>query len=334
MAPEEFDSVIHLLDRGLSLSEAIERWGTRGIWVVGRDDPDYPARLRTRLRSHAPLLLYGSGCIGALGCGGLAIVGSRNATSDVAQCAEFVGHLAGRARIPILSGGARGVDQLAMRSGLATGGTAIGVLADSLEKACLQSDNRRFLETEALVLTSQFAPEAGFNVGSAMARNKVIYALADAALIVRSDFETGGTWAGAIEQLRRYKSVPVFVAQRPADQRAVEALISYGAQPWPPVSTVEELSALIAAPRHEESSSKRGGLTDEANLSAAVLLETVSSLITPMPKPRKPAEIASELGVMEAQARKWLEQLTERGTLARIERPVRYFTQERQPALL
>jgi hypothetical protein len=36
-----------------------------------------------------------------------------------------------------------------------------------------------------------------------MQRNKLIYALADAALVVNSDFEKGGTWAGAIEQLER-----------------------------------------------------------------------------------------------------------------------------------
>jgi predicted Rossmann fold nucleotide-binding protein DprA/Smf involved in DNA uptake len=51
----------------------------------------------------------------------------------------------------------------------------------------------------------------GFNVGHAMQRNKLIYALADAALVVTSDFEKGGTWAGAIEQLEKLRFVPVFV---------------------------------------------------------------------------------------------------------------------------
>ena len=36
-----------------------------------------------------------------------------------------------------------------------------------------------------------------------MQRNKLIYALADAALVVNSDYEKGGTWAGAVEQLER-----------------------------------------------------------------------------------------------------------------------------------
>ena len=47
-----------------------------------------------------------------------------------------------------------------------------------------------------------------------MDRNKHIYALADSALVVRFTKGAGGTWAGAVEQLRRNKSgvvcVPVF----------------------------------------------------------------------------------------------------------------------------
>ena len=54
-------------------------------------------------------------------------------------------------------------------------------------------------------------PRAGFNVGHAMQRNKLIYALADAALVVSADFNKGGTWAGAIEQLEQLNYVPVYV---------------------------------------------------------------------------------------------------------------------------
>lgn len=37
-----------------------------------------------------------------------------------------------------------------------------------------------------LVLMSPFNPEAGFDVGNAMARNKYVYCLADAAVVVHS----------------------------------------------------------------------------------------------------------------------------------------------------
>src|SRR5260370_3099961 len=44
-----------------------------------------------------------------------------------------------------------------------------------------------------------------------MRRNKLIYALADAALVVNSDYEKGGTWAGAVEQLEKLHLVPMYV---------------------------------------------------------------------------------------------------------------------------
>ena len=45
-------------------------------------------------------------------------------------------------------------------------------------------------------------PDAGFNVGVAMMRNRYIYAQAAGTVIVRSDLNKGGTWTGANENLK------------------------------------------------------------------------------------------------------------------------------------
>src|SRR5262245_30552320 len=42
---ERLDS---LLGRGFLLSQAVERWNARSIWIVSRADPTYPSRLKTR----------------------------------------------------------------------------------------------------------------------------------------------------------------------------------------------------------------------------------------------------------------------------------------------
>src|SRR6185295_1765087 len=47
-----------LLDRREQLSEVMERWATRSIWIISYDDADYPQRLKTRLNTTAPLILY------------------------------------------------------------------------------------------------------------------------------------------------------------------------------------------------------------------------------------------------------------------------------------
>ena len=51
-------------------------------------------------------------------------------------------------------------------------------------------------------LVSPFEPSTGFSAGAAMARNKLIYALADVAVVVSSAVGEGGTWSGADEALK------------------------------------------------------------------------------------------------------------------------------------
>lgn len=83
-----------LLGRGFLLSQAIERWQTRAIWVVSRAEPDYPKRLKARLKEQTPPILYGCGDAAVLGTGGLAIVGSRNVDDALAEYTENIGRLA------------------------------------------------------------------------------------------------------------------------------------------------------------------------------------------------------------------------------------------------
>jgi DNA processing protein len=67
-----------LLGRGLALSQAIDRWQTRSIWVVSRADAEYPQLLKDRLKDDRPAVIYGCGERSILEGGGLAVVGSRD----------------------------------------------------------------------------------------------------------------------------------------------------------------------------------------------------------------------------------------------------------------
>ena len=236
-----------LLGRGFLLSQAVERWNARAIWVISRADSRYPKRLKTRLKEDAPPLLYGCGDIGLLDKGGLAVVGSRHVDDELISFTENVGRLAAKAHRTIISGGAKGIDRAAMHGALLAGGDVAGVMADSLERAALARDNREPLMEGRLVLISPCDPAAGFNVGHAMQRNKVIYALADAGLVVTSDFEKGGTWTGAIEQLERLRLVPVFVRNGNNAGRGNAALIHHGGRPWPNPENAAELGQMITA---------------------------------------------------------------------------------------
>jgi len=236
-----------LLARGFLLSQAIERWQARAIWVVSRADKDYPARIKERLKDIAPPVLYGCGVAEILNQGGLAVVGSRHADPAVLESATQIGELAACAQQTIISGGARGIDQAAMSGALEAGGTAVGVLPDSLERAALNRENRNVLRDRRLVLLSPYDPQAGFNIGNAMQRNKLIYALADAALVVQADHEKGGTWAGAIEQLDKLHLVPVYTLPNAQQDIALESLRNKGALTWPNPTTAEKFRETITA---------------------------------------------------------------------------------------
>jgi len=349
---ERLDS---LLARGFLLSEAVERWNARAIWVISRADSSYPRRLKSRLKEDAPPLLYGCGEIGLLEKGGLAVVGSRHVDDELISFTENVGRLTANSRRPVISGGAKGIDRAAMHGALLAEGDVTGVMADSLERAALARDNREPLMDGRLVLISPYDPAAGFNVGHAMQRNKVIYALADAGLVVTSDFEKGGTWTGAIEQLERFHFVPVFVRNGSNAGRGNSALIQHGGIPWPNPQNGTELADTLKTalksiasepkqqtlsfalreppPTYANSSESTDHLVEtdvrsKLSLSPAEeLFSTVRGMIRrELAEARTQAEIISLLGLTKSQAKEWLAKLLKEGAIEKIKKskPAQY----------
>lgn len=236
--------IVRLLERSGHLALELDGLFARGMWVVTRMDECYPAKLRDTLKHQAPTVLFGAGGIQLLRRGGVAVVGSRNIDEPGAAFAKEVGRKTAAGGLPVVSGGARGTDRLAMEAAIETGGIAFGVLADSLERTVRQPDLRQLLLDDQLVLLTPYAPTAGFSVGAAMGRNKVIYGLADFAVVVSSDFQTGGTWAGAVEALKA-GWCPVFVRAGAAAPKGNQELQKLGAMAMPErdLVSIEDLPA-------------------------------------------------------------------------------------------
>lgn len=182
-----------------------------------------------------------------------------------------------------------------------------------------------------------------------MQRNKLIYALADAALVVSSDYEKGGTWAGAVEQLEKLQLVPVYVRAHGDTGKGLEALRRKGALPWPDPSTPETLDEALSV----EIAAKQGAAGQD-QLSFSVrqepetayevatetppILQSAASPLTPADElfdkvrellkqtttPKTDAEVADELHVSKSQAKEWLQRLVEEGVLVKLSRPTRY----------
>jgi predicted Rossmann fold nucleotide-binding protein DprA/Smf involved in DNA uptake len=229
---DEANRLARLLDRENTLGDELARLAELGIWVITRFDKEYPLRFTERLKGAAPPILYGSGDSRLLNSRGLAVVGSRNIDARGFELTESIGVACAESNLLVYSGGARGVDKTAMGAAITAGGSAAGLLADSLEKGIRASDARRALEEGQLVLATSFSPSASFNVGNAMARNKFIYALSDYALVIASDAEKGGTWAGAEEALKA-AWVPVYVVDGPNVPDGNRMLLQRGGVPFP-----------------------------------------------------------------------------------------------------
>ena len=220
------ERIIELLKRGHSLALAMEKWQRAGLWVVTRSDAEYPKRLKQRLKTDCPPVLFGCGNKDLLNSGGLAVIGSRNASDPDLAFTDQIGAKAASENISIISGGARGVDEAVMIGAMRQGGMVVGVMADRLLRAATSSKWRKGLMEGHVVLVSPFYPEAGFNVGNAMARNKYIYCLADSSLVIHSG-KKGGTLSGAQENLKK-AWVPLWIKQTTDKDAANADLVAKG----------------------------------------------------------------------------------------------------------
>lgn len=234
LLPIQRERLTSLINRGLGVYQLLDKWLGAGLWVVSWTDAEYPSRFR-QLKQRAPALLFGYGNPNAFSERALAIVGSRKANPDRLNLASEIGRACAAHRITVVSGGARGVDSYAMLAGIVEQGTAVGVLADSLLKESSKKRYREAILDGRMCLMSEVHPEARFEVRNAMARNRLAYACADAALVIECDVQKGGTWSGALEALREGKTVYVLrgaKAERElAEQGAICIDASFAVQP-------------------------------------------------------------------------------------------------------
>ena len=236
-----------LLGRGFVLEQIVERWTAQNIWVLSRADAEYPRRFKARLRENAPALIYGCGDKPLLESGGLAVVGSRHLDDALVDDTMTVCRLAAQAGKTLVSGGAPGIDQIAVGAALRAGGRVSAVLADSLSKNVSTREYRNPLRDGQLVLMSPYDPNATFNASLSTQRNKLIYALADVGLVMSASFRKGQTWAGAVEQLEKLRFVPVYVRSMGEASAGLDALRDKGAMPWHGPQDVEGFGQVLHA---------------------------------------------------------------------------------------
>lgn len=93
-------------------------------------------------------------------------------------------------------------------------------------------------------LVSQQTPSSGFTPAAAMSRNKLIYGLSEVTVVVSTDLESGGTWAGATEALNTHNGL-VAVWRGEGEGPGNQELERRGAIP---IKTAEDLGPLLDRP--------------------------------------------------------------------------------------
>lgn len=220
-----------LLDRGSALAVAVDKWLGAGLTIITRGDDAYPKRLKKRLGSNAPPLLFACGNLKLLNQCGVGVVGGRHAEDDALDYSRNLGAKVALSGHSVISGGAGGVDSAAMQGALDSEGTVVGVLFKDMLRTVSTAFHRKHLRAGNLVFICTTHPEAGFNSGNAMQRNKYIYCLSDATVVVQSG-TSGGTWSGAKENLK-HGWVPTWVRSSEERQSGNEQLIALGANRLP-----------------------------------------------------------------------------------------------------
>lgn len=179
----------------------------------------YPVRLRQKLGLDSPGVLWAKGDVSLLGKPAIALVGSRDLHPKNAAFAEEVGRQAAAQGYVLISGNARGADRTAQESCLAHGGQVISIVADSLQEQTL-CENMLYLAEDSYDLP--------FLTYRALSRNRLIHAMGEMTFVAQSSLEKGGTWSGAVDNLRHDRSLLYVYKDGSA---AAAALIDRGAQP-------------------------------------------------------------------------------------------------------
>ena len=184
--------ILTLFKRSGSITFEIQKLKENGIEIVTRADENYPRILKRKLKKNCPPLFYYVGDISLCNKKSIGIVGSRNCDKDDE---EFTKNLVKKI-----------IDNnyaIASETALENNGIIIEYLSDSLLKKIKKKNIINAIRNKQLLLLSSSKPDAGFNVGMAMARNKYIYSQSEATIVIKSDYKKGGSWNGAVEAMKK-----------------------------------------------------------------------------------------------------------------------------------
>lgn len=238
----EAAEILRRLEQGELLHRYLTRLEDQGIGVTTRISADYPTRLREVLGDRAPLVLFYAGNPALFQENCIALVGSRRLRTAGKNFARAAGRAIGGQGYCYCSGGAAGADTEGLMGAVFAGGSAVVFLADSLAARCKDRRYQKLLLDQRLVLVSEQGPDMEFSTPRALSRNRLIHAMGQKVLVAQSDYGSGGTWNGTMENLKAQWS-PVWMFDGEPNDPGTRGLLERGAMPVS-LSQLQDLSGL------------------------------------------------------------------------------------------
>ncbi len=217
--------------RTLDLHAEMRRLEKAGVQVLTWESEHYPVRLREV--DDAPPVLYVRGELSPADSWAVAVVGTRRATAYGREAtARLAGGLAEKG-ITIVSGLARGIDSIAHRSALESGGRTIAVLGSGPDIIYPPENSmlvRQMLDEGTGVVLSEYPPGADPEPMNFPPRNRIISGLSLGVLVVEADMKSGAliTVGFALDQGRDVFAVPGPITARMSE--GTNDLIKRGAK--------------------------------------------------------------------------------------------------------
>ena len=225
-------SVAHAIAEGIdeTVIATAESWLDDPLnQVLTLADADYPQALLNI--ADPPLLLYVKGRLDLLNEASLAIVGSRNATTQGLRNAEAFAQSVSEAGLCVISGLAQGIDAAAHRGGLQAKGASVAVVGTGLDKV-YPASNRELAHQLAQqgCLVSEFPLGTPPLPANFPRRNRVISGLSLGCLVVEASLQSGSliTARMALEQGRDVFAIPGSIHS--PQSKGCHSLIKQGAK--------------------------------------------------------------------------------------------------------
>jgi DNA processing protein len=190
--PQLYELLQRSSEKIFRTQDELLRWKDKGIKILLWGDPDYPFEFYSL--PDAPLIFSVWGHVTWGERRALSVVGSRDPAFETRQWIEFeLSSFLREEKVVVISGGARGVDQLAHASSLRLGLPTLAVLPSGLGNIYPRGFEEMAVEIikNRGCLISEYGLRRPMHKGHFHHRNRLIAALSVATLVVQANVRSG-----------------------------------------------------------------------------------------------------------------------------------------------